>query len=102
RSVVPQDVLSFTTRRSSDLGSRVQSGYCYSYCCCACDGADHGVGNGQGPGSTRNFRERVIIYLSVWFCDGSILALLLPCFTGRRSEEHTSELQSRFDLVCRL
>src|SRR5207249_10190998 len=22
--------------------------------------------------------------------------------TGRRSEEHTSELQSRFDLVCRL
>src|SRR5699024_11972943 len=23
-------------------------------------------------------------------------------FNGRRSEEHTSELQSRFDLVCRL
>src|SRR5207249_7629875 len=23
-------------------------------------------------------------------------------FTGLRSEEHTSELQSRFDLVCRL
>src|SRR5699024_11239123 len=23
-------------------------------------------------------------------------------FTSRRSEEHTSELQSRFDLVCRL
>src|SRR5437868_13233314 len=25
-----------------------------------------------------------------------------PAFVGRRSEEHTSELQSRFDLVCRL
>src|SRR5207249_11993757 len=24
------------------------------------------------------------------------------CITGDRSEEHTSELQSRFDLVCRL
>src|SRR5699024_11952629 len=24
------------------------------------------------------------------------------CFTPSRSEEHTSELQSRFDLVCRL
>src|SRR5699024_11285263 len=26
----------------------------------------------------------------------------LPLFFGFRSEEHTSELQSRFDLVCRL
>src|SRR5699024_11613002 len=26
----------------------------------------------------------------------------LPAFFGPRSEEHTSELQSRFDLVCRL
>src|SRR5438067_7745026 len=25
-----------------------------------------------------------------------------PCVSPRRSEEHTSELQSRFDLVCRL
>src|SRR5699024_12817018 len=25
-----------------------------------------------------------------------------PCRTSWRSEEHTSELQSRFDLVCRL
>src|SRR5438067_2998358 len=26
----------------------------------------------------------------------------LPAPAGQRSEEHTSELQSRFDLVCRL
>src|SRR5438067_8605205 len=28
--------------------------------------------------------------------------ILLPAGTTTRSEEHTSELQSRFDLVCRL
>src|SRR2546421_4145174 len=36
-------------------------------------------------------------------CDGGVLAA--ACFAGRqsrRSEEHTSELQSRSDLVCRL
>src|SRR5699024_11874866 len=26
----------------------------------------------------------------------------VPCCCAQRSEEHTSELQSRFDLVCRL
>src|SRR5438067_6555593 len=31
-----------------------------------------------------------------------ILAPLQRPVFGRRSEEHTSELQSRFDLVCRL
>src|SRR5207249_5662122 len=29
-------------------------------------------------------------------------ALSQPCIFSLRSEEHTSELQSRFDLVCRL
>src|SRR5699024_12881577 len=28
--------------------------------------------------------------------------ILASCMFGSRSEEHTSELQSRFDLVCRL
>src|SRR5699024_11322420 len=27
---------------------------------------------------------------------------IMPCFILSRSEEHTSELQSRFDLVCRV
>src|SRR5204863_3672830 len=31
-----------------------------------------------------------------------ILAILAGCSTVTRSEEHTSELQSRRDLVCRL
>src|SRR6266704_6433353 len=34
---------------------------------------------------------------------GTVLHACKPCaFSGPRSEEHTSELQSRFDLVCRL
>src|SRR5699024_11909693 len=32
----------------------------------------------------------------------AFLAKALEMFNSRRSEEHTSELQSRFDLVCRL
>src|SRR5207249_9819169 len=35
---------------------------------------------------------------------GAMIAVLLPALSmwSQRSEEHTSELQSRFDLVCRL
>src|SRR5699024_11249856 len=36
-------------------------------------------------------------------CIPPIIPSMLPCFFFvYRSEEHTSELQSRFDLVCRL
>src|SRR5437868_9072184 len=34
--------------------------------------------------------------------DAAEAALAHPGAAGQRSEEHTSELQSRFDLVCRL
>src|SRR5699024_11311450 len=34
--------------------------------------------------------------------NGANLALAVGLAQGTRSEEHTSELQSRFDLVCRL
>src|SRR5437868_7554626 len=40
-----------------------------------------------------------------WFSGSDPLPLSKQCVvnqTGLRSEEHTSELQSRFDLVCRL
>src|SRR5689334_23604400 len=36
-----------------------------------------------------------------WAC-GYRLRLHRPCFARPRSEEHTSELQSQFHLVCRL
>src|SRR5699024_12494736 len=67
------DLPSFPTRRSSDLG------------------ASH-FGRGK-PGGNHELGRRS--------------RLLCPPGSGRqhgrrRSEEHTSELQSRFDLVCRL
>src|SRR5207249_5655488 len=34
--------------------------------------------------------------------DGRMLTMQVTETSPRRSEEHTSELQSRFDLVCRL
>src|SRR5438067_4392160 len=33
---------------------------------------------------------------------GAVIAAAARARAGQRSEEHTSELQSRFDLVCRL
>src|SRR5450432_3773007 len=33
---------------------------------------------------------------------GLVINIVAACFFGFRSEEHTSELQSRSDLVCRL
>src|SRR5207249_11665363 len=69
-----RDLHSFPTRRSSDLGSE------------------------QDPAA---LLARVDLALEVYAGQ----ELLLHRLRGRdlhRSEEHTSELQSRFDLVCRL
>src|SRR5207249_11991689 len=78
----PLPLHSFPTRRSSDLPRRRR-------CRCARSRA-HGRPL-AGPASSR------------------ALPAGTPCSTGSplrpraaRSEEHTSELQSRFDLVCRL
>ena len=46
----------------------------------------------------KRIKGRDAIYLS----DGHINLAILPAGEGRRSEEHTSELQSPYDLVCRL
>src|SRR5207249_9827249 len=40
--------------------------------------------------------------LAVWNGDGAGENSIAGALTTNRSEEHTSELQSRFDLVCRL
>src|SRR5207237_6615618 len=56
------------------------------------------------PGSasaTRLSRQRSQCYLSEeWRC--ASLGYTLPLPIGTRSEEHTSELQSHLNLVCRL
>src|SRR5690606_41114268 len=80
-----RDLPSFPTRRSSDLGTRLaQVG-------------DHRLLVGALFGATVELGER----------DDRDLQLLgeqleVPGHVGDRSEEHTSELQSRENLVCRL
>src|SRR5699024_11350824 len=43
-----------------------------------------------------------IVTLSTCIIFFTFLVKILPIVLATRSEEHTSELQSRFDLVCRL
>src|SRR5207249_10108705 len=85
----PRDLHSFPTRRSSDLPGQ----------------GSQKVGMGKDlaeryPSAARVFEEAN---------DAIGVDLRALCFDGpqddldrTRSEEHTSELQSRFDLVCRL
>src|SRR5699024_11858912 len=77
------DLLSFPTRRSSDLLNQFLSFSSSSpNCCNNCSKSMDGV--------FLSFRSSLSCFGSSSFSSSS------------RSEEHTSELQSRFDLVCRL
>src|SRR5699024_12764874 len=86
------DLHSFPTRRSSDLGKTIRHGrtsflsYRFNY--------------KRGCPSFLLFKP---IYTK--YCTSSEAKRTLRdlgCGPRERSEEHTSELQSRFDLVCRL
>src|SRR5206468_9145328 len=93
----PPHLHSFPTRRSSDLpgpisirvsprsSSRVGIGR---------------VGAGGVGGSTIVFSLELLCIVAAPFCTS--LATLVSIADCVRSEEHTSELQSRSDLVCRL
>src|SRR5690606_39685482 len=91
----PRDLSSFPTRRSSDLpaaGERWD--------------AAHGPGIPWpgARGSTLPYAGRLnllVMYGAVGH-GGAFDALGLGKVLGGRSEEHTSELQSRENLVCRL
>src|SRR5699024_11483676 len=50
--------------------------------------------------SERYIHCNTVFVIKDHFCSGSIMNWKNIC--NMRSEEHTSELQSRFDLVCRL
>src|SRR5207249_10893325 len=74
------DLHSFPTRRSSDLRSDEVE-----------QPLHRGSGGSRAIASSR--RRHTLANAS---------AKRSPCCRRTRSEEHTSELQSRFDLVCRL
>src|SRR5207249_11286953 len=85
-TVTNSQLHSFPTRRSSDLDV-VED---------AADDARLGEAAGRGgrPGHGRRGRGRLV---------GVVGGAALGVGAGQaRSEEHTSELQSRFDFVCRL
>src|SRR5207249_9574718 len=90
----PPDLPSFPTRRSSDLPSvwrRTRAMRCAVQ-------PSHRAGRGGGPvddsSAANPSRIACVSVPTTWF---------VPCVTVTgRSEEHTSELQSRFDIVCRL
>src|SRR5699024_12876205 len=100
--VDPPDLSSFPTRRSSDLGRRGARRVGENHphldrqaipARRAGRTALRDQDQGGGHPWTRIFRMRLFI--------AGYMALTVTLFI-MRSEEHTSELQSRFDLVCRL
>src|SRR5207249_10275502 len=81
-----RDLPSFPTRRSSDLRARAAARLS-----ARCAG---------GPGGVRPMPAQPLRRFGAAAQPGAAAALGPPA--SGRSEEHTSELQSRFDLVCRL
>src|SRR5699024_11614911 len=93
--VVLRALHSFPTRRSSDLYSNLDSfqSQTLSFGSCHCSIAYF-------------FLPAFILYMrrvdNTWLRFFLIRQISSLCTSWSRSEEHTSELQSRFELVCRL
>src|SRR5690606_39551322 len=88
-----RDLHSFPTRRSSDLGS------------CAQVGKDVHLSGGVGLGGVLEPATANPVIIEDGAFIGSRCIVVEGVRVGReavRSEEHTSELQSRENLVCRL
>src|SRR5207249_7209121 len=89
----------FPTRRSSDLlleneiDERVPTAYSQSLCNARCLG---------GKGSLAALPSLIILVCQKTAMSGIHRPQLAGSARDIRSEEHTSELQSRFDIVCRL
>src|SRR5690606_41273374 len=76
------------------------------------DGIENDTGDSLNPyfwiagtGDMRPVHHQNVAYTQSYYSDGDALDLLdpvIPATTIGRSEEHTSELQSRENLVCRL
>src|SRR5207249_12075826 len=97
RSASPADPHSFPTRRSSDLGAAdVRERLC------AREGREDLVT--LRPENAGERSTGPLLLAGKEDADGARPRRfpMHACPLGARSEEHTSELQSRFDLVCRL
>src|SRR5207253_11113490 len=96
------DIHSFPTRRSSDLGNRGSGGLEAS----SLEAARRRHGEVHGEVATDK-KESAMTWTQVydplhsWILSTLVAALPILVLFGMRSEEHTSELQSRGHLVCR-
>src|SRR5207249_12306210 len=97
-----RDLPSFPTRRSSDLQGGVNFAFSDASLVTSADG-EILIALKPVHASTTAYAEKLRTILgkrfpdlTVFFQPADIVSQIL------RSEEHTSELQSRFDLVCRL
>src|SRR5207248_10899734 len=88
----PPDLHSFPTRRSSDLRSRKLNPAMWPA----------GKGVRYGPAPSMNGISHSAPTVRCVCCTPFGDAVVPDVYSKRRSEEHTSELQSPYDLVCRL
>src|SRR5699024_11485484 len=89
--------LSFPTRRSSDLSSIV-----LSVVNASCSASLRRSTSSRRDLSASAFSSASLTILSMSSSERLELDSMVIFCSLPRSEEHTSELQSRFDLVCRL
>src|SRR5699024_11469440 len=94
-----RDLSSFPTRRSSDLFSSPSVSARSTVGATAC-----APGSVVISGTLSASASLVIVIIAISTNTFGLLVHLICCSqaVNSRSEEHTSELQSRFDLVCRL
>src|SRR5699024_12487105 len=87
--------LSFPTRRSSDLIVR-------SIAASTVPIINQATALSTAAPSANQNSHAAAVSASRWARDDEFCASETSCWMPARSEEHTSELQSRFDLVCPL
>src|SRR5206468_12382788 len=97
--VYHQNLHSFPTRRSSDLTCEYRLGYLWSRVYCASKAWIENWQRCHRRACGKPMGKLVDHMYSLWYY---LNEREEPPTLGVRSEEHTSELQSRSDLVCRL